>query len=121
MQSHFKNFRPWYSKIVLSLLFPIFYGFVPPTMLEATCPGPQVSVTSQGTGAASFSWSAVSGATGYVVYYVRQDDHYTSSPIFTTSTSIMYSGLPSGRYNFCFGSVCGNEFSEIIIIEDLVI
>lgn len=122
MSIHFKRLWPWYFKVSLFLLFPLLLGFLPPpTDHETTCPGPQVSVSSQGSGEVSFSWNAVSGASGYVVYFVREDENYTSFPIFTQNTSIVYSGLPSGRYNFCFATVCGSEYSAIIIVEDLVL
>ncbi|MBC7776493.1 MAG: hypothetical protein H7246_13750 [Phycisphaerae bacterium] len=121
MQNNVKKNQQWYFKIALVLLIPIVFGFTIPAIPGTTCPGPQVSVTSQSTGAASFSWNAVSGASEYVVFYVRQGDNYTSPLTYTQGTSIAYSGLSSGRYNFCFATVCGNELSQIIIIEDLVI
>jgi hypothetical protein len=92
-----------------------------PIVPESTCPGPQISLTSQSSGAASFSWNAVSGATEYVVFYIRHGDNYTSPLNYIQSTSFVYSDLPSGKYNFCFATVCGNGLSQIIIIEDLVI
>ena len=121
MQNNIKKNRQWHVKIALVLLIPIVFGFTKPDVLETTCPGPQVSITSQSSGAASFSWNAVNGASEYVVFYVRQGDNYTSQRTYVQGTSIAYSGLPSGRYNFCFATVCGNELSSIIIIEDLVI
>lgn len=114
--------RPWHFLFTILLLLPFQFGFVRlKNVPETTCPGPQVAVVSQGAGEVSFSWNTVSGATGYVVYYVRQNDNYTSTPDFTQSTSIAYCDLPSGRYNFCFATVCGSEYSAIIIIEDLVL
>jgi len=110
-----------FSTIVLVLLIPILSGFTNPALVKLTCPGPQVSVTGHSTGSASFSWNAVSGASEYVVFYIRQSDHYTSAQIHTHNTSISYSGLPAGTYNFYFATVCGSELSEIIIIEDLVV
>jgi len=114
-----KNWQ--YATLVLLLLISILSGFTNPDVVETTCPGPQVSVTSQSTGFASFSWNTVSGASGYVVFYTRQGDNYTSQQTFTSSTSIAYSGLSSGTYNFYFATVCGGQYSEGIIIEDLVL
>jgi len=121
MKNRAPNRWQQYFQTGLLLLIPIVFGFSPLAVPEASCPGPQVSVTSQSTGAASFSWGSVDGATQYMVYYVRQSDNHTSQPIQTTSTSIVFSGLTSGYYNFCFATVCGSELSGWIIIEDLVI
>ena len=121
MKNEIKKSWSRYCKIVLVLLIPIVSGFTNPTVLETSCPGPHVFVTSQSTGSASFSWNGVSGASGYVVFYIRQSDSYTSPQTYTSNTSITYSGLSSGTYNFYFATDCGGEFSEIIIIEDLVI
>jgi hypothetical protein len=121
MENNVKKNRQWYFSMAIVLLIPIVFGFTNPIVPESTCPGPQISLTSQSSGAASFSWNAVSGATEYVVFYVRQGDNYTSPLTHTQSTSFAYSGLPSGKYNFCFATVCENGLSQIIIIEDLVI
>ena len=61
------------------------------------------------------------GGSGYVVFYVRQDDNYTSSQTTTSNTSITYSGLPSGKYNFYIATVCGSTLSDFIVIEDLIL
>ena len=121
MKTEVKKNWQWYSKIVLVLLIPIVSGFTNPPVIESTCPGPHVSVTSQSTGSVSFTWNAVSGDSEYIVFYIRQSDNYTSSQIYTHNTSITYSGLPSGTYRFYFATVCGSEISEIIIIDDLVL
>lgn len=121
MKSEVKKNLRWYFKIILVLLIPIVSGSTNPPVIKSTCPGPQVSVTSHSTGSVSFSWNAVSEASEYVVFYVRQGDNYTSQQIYTGNTSITYSGLPSGTYNFYFAVVCGSELSAIIIIDDLVI
>lgn len=120
MKNKVKKNWQWCLKIALVLLIPIVSGFTNPPAIETNCPGPQAFVTSQSTGSASFSWSAISGASGYVVYFVRQGDNYTSQQINTSNTSISFSGLPSGTYTFYFATVCGNGPSGIIIIEDLV-
>ncbi len=120
MKNKVKKNWQWCLNIALVLLIPIVSGFTNLPAVETNCPGPQAFVTSQSTGAASFSWNAVSEASEYVVYFVRQGDNYTSSQIYTSNTSISFSGLPSGTYNFYFATVCGNGSSGIIIIEDLV-
>lgn len=121
MKAEVKKSGQRYANIILILLIPVVFGFANPPVIESTCPGPQVLVTSQSTGSASFSWNAVSESSGYVVFYIRQDNNYTSEQIYTSNTSITYSGLPSGTYSFYFAAVCGSELSEIIIIDDLVL
>jgi len=121
MKNEIKKNWQMYLKILLVLLIPIASGSTNPPVFESTCPAPQVFLTGQSAGSASFSWNAVSGASEYVVYYVRQGDFYTSAQTHTHNTSITYSGLPSGTYKFYFATVCGSEQSGIIIIEDLVI
>jgi len=121
MKNKVKKSWQWYATLVLVLLIPILSGFTNPPIVETSCPVPQVALTSQSTGSASFSWNAVSGASGYVVFYIRQGDNYTSQQTYTTNRTISYSGLPSGTYNFYFATVCGSENSEVIIIEDLTL
>lgn len=115
-----KNWQQ-YFKIVLVLLIPIVSGFTNAPVIESTCPGLQVSMTSQSSGSASFSWNAVSGSSEYVVYCIKQGDNYPSRETHTRNTSVTFSGLSSGTYNFYFATVCGTELSDIIIIEDLVL
>ena len=88
--------------------------------IEVSCEVPSVSITGRSAGYVSFSWGAVSGTTGYTVYYVRKNDNYTSSPFTTSSTSISFSSLPSGTYDFYFSSNCGSEESEYVIEADLI-
>ena len=121
MKTEVKKNRQWSASIVWVLLISIISGFTDPPVIESTCPGPHVSVTSQSTGSVSFSWNAVSEGSGYVVFYIRQPDSYTSQQTYTYNTSITYSGLPSGTYSFYFATVCGGELSEIIIVDDLVL
>ena len=121
MKTEVKKNRQWSATIVLVLLIPIFCGFTNLPVIESTCPEPHVFTTSQSTGSVSFAWNAVSENSGYVVFYIRQSDNYTSPQTYTNNTSITYSGLPSGTYNFYFAAVCGSELSEFIIIDDLVL
>jgi hypothetical protein len=77
--------------------------------------------TGPSQGAVYYSWSAVSGASGYKVYYVRLSDGYTS-PIYSTSaTSIYFSGLSAGSYKCYFAPVCGSEPLEYITDELIII
>ncbi len=121
MQYNINKSQQPYFIIALVLLMPIIFGFTTPAAPQTTCPEPQVSVIVQSSSAASFSWGAVSGATEYVVFYVRKGDNYTSQQIHTQSTSIAITGLTPGKYNFYFATVCAGGISAFIIIEDLVI
>lgn len=87
---------------------------------EATCPTPTVSVTAQGSNDVSFSWNAVSGAVGYRVWYTRREDNFTSSVANTGNTSISFSSLPAGTYDFYFATVCGSGVSGYVVVDDLV-
>lgn len=72
-------------------------------------------------GSVYYSWSAVSGATVYKVYYVRLSDGYTSSVYTTSSTSIYFTGLSSGAYRFYFAPVCGDDPLEYITDDVIII
>lgn len=88
----------------------------------ATCQPPDdVTVTSITSNSVSFSWSPVSGASYYLVYYVRLSDQATISPVRTNSPSITVSGLSSGYYRFFFATVCESGVSEYVIVDDLLI
>lgn len=79
------------------------------------------TVTNQSLTSISLAWTPASGAAGYEVWYVRTNDSYTSSVSTVSSTSITYTGLTSGTYKFYFRSNCGEEKSEIIVLEDMII
>ncbi|MDO8365211.1 MAG: hypothetical protein Q7T20_00345 [Saprospiraceae bacterium] len=68
----------------------------------------------------SYSWSAVSGATEYKVYYVRQSDGYTSSVQVSSSTGYTSPVLSTGTYTFFFAAVCGNETLSYIADEVII-
>ncbi len=121
MKNEVKKNWQQYFKIVLVLLIPIVSGSTNPPIIESPCPEPQVNVTSQSGGSASFAWNAVNGAPEYVVFCIKQGDNYPSREVYTYNISITLSGLPSGTYDFYFATVCGTEFSEFIIVEDLVL
>ena len=106
------------ASAVLFLSFSFSAANNPTT--EVSCPQPVVSLDSQSEGAVSFSWNAVTGAVGYNVKYVR-DDTYNSGVFYTTSTSISFSSLPAGTYDFYFETVCSGGSSGYIIWEDLII
>ena len=86
-----------------------------------TCQSPTVSETGRGSGSVSFGWNAVSGASGYHVWYVNTITHDGSGVFSTGSTSISFTGIPPGTYDFYFETVCGEEHSEYVVAEDIII
>lgn len=79
----------------------------------------QRSGVSQNT--VTYSWSAVSGATVYKVYYVRLSDGFTSTVSTSSSTSYTSPVLTTGvTYRFYFAPVCGNE-APSYVADDIVI
>jgi hypothetical protein len=104
-----------------SLLMALAMSFSSFTTAACSCSTPtNVAKTFQSTSSVAFTWDAAAGATAYEIWYVRQADSYTSTPLTVTSTTASFSGLPTGRYVFYFRTVCGNEKSEIIIFEDII-
>lgn len=103
---------------LLNLSNPVRAG-VPPTP-EVTCPTPEVSITEQAASSVTFSWNAVSGATQYRIWYVRREDNYTSSVITTGGTSVTFSNLTSGTYDFHFQTSCGGDGNSAIIIAEIM-
>ena len=89
-----------------------------PVSVTVTCPGPNVSITSQSSGSISFAWDAVSGATGYKVWYIRNGSD-GSQEFGTGSTTMSFSNLPSGSYDFYFETVCA-EGGGYVIIDDIM-
>ncbi len=77
--------------------------------------------TGPSQGSVYYSWSAVSGATAYKVFYVRTSDGYTSSVYTTSSTSIYFTGLPAGNYKFYFAPVCGDDPLEYVTDDAIII
>lgn len=104
-----------------SLLMAVAMSLSSFTTAACSCSNPtNVTKTFQSTSSVAFAWDAVAGATAYEVWYVRQGDGYTSTPMSVTSTSASFAGLPAGRYVFYARTICGNEKSEIIIFEDIL-
>lgn len=106
--------------LLATLLTPVTSGFSVPSMADANCPAPNVTKTGQTSTSISFSWDAVEGATIYKMWYVRREDNYTSLEITTHDTFITYSDLPAGNYRFYFQTICGEESSSYVMIDDLM-
>src|SRR5262249_1550990 len=86
-----------------------------------TCPTPtNVTVTAQSSSSISFVWDAMFGAGGYRIWYYRQQDNYTSTPVSTSNNYTGFSSLPAGRYTFYFTTDCDTELSQPAIIIDII-
>ena len=105
---------------LLTILAPVRSAYSAPPAAAVTCPTPDVTITDRSAGAVSFSWSAASGATAYKIWYYRSEDHYTSSEITTGNTSVSFSNLPAGTYDFYFATICGGGSSSFIVVDDLI-
>ena len=104
---------------LIAFMAPVTTGFSTPNSIEITCGSPTVSITSQTSSSVSFAWNAVSGATIYKIWYVRNGSD-GSGEFFTSGTSMTFNNLQGGSYRFYFQAICSEGSSEITI-EDLVI
>ena len=79
-------------------------------MVYTSCPRPtNVTATNLTTNSADISWNG--SASGYYVYY-RREEQQTIDSIYTTSNSITLTNLASnGTYLLAVKSVCGSEMS----------
>jgi hypothetical protein len=107
----------------LAAFLPSVFGNEPtPETTTCACSAvANVQRTGQGSGSISFAWFSSSEATQYKLWYVRQSDGYTSTPVFITPSNHTYSGLAAGQYTFYFQKVCGGEGSTNIGIDDIVL
>ncbi len=106
----------------MTIALPLAFGFVnlPTAQDDCTCDTPtNVRRTSSTATSITYSWDAVSGATGYNVKYLRLSDSYQSPEWTTTATSYTFTNLTAGAYKFYFATDCGGEVSEFIVIEDV--
>ncbi len=123
MKNEIKKGFQWGYQLgfVLLLFLPLTFGVSATLQKEGRAyPPPQPSIVSLSSGSVSFEWAPVSGATGYKVYYIRQESMLTSQEQ-STDNKPDFSGLPAGTYTFYFKSVFGTESSEYVVIDDLVI
>lgn len=77
------------------------------------CAAPVVRQTAQGAGYVSFAWDPIDGATIYKIWYVIGNNKNSSWVYTTGSTSIEFSNLAQGTYNFYFQADCGESRSEV--------
>lgn len=111
------------SRSILAMLaFIALTGFHSPTGKEAACncPSLNVSRTVLSGSSVTFSWVEPEEATGYKIWYIRREDGFSSQDFITAQSSIQFSNLPPGTYVFFFVTLCGEERSETLITEDLI-
>ena len=103
--------------------FALTFSFANETEDEVTCnPPANVTTVAQSAGSVSFDWDdCTGGCTEYKVWYVRQDDGYTSNKVTTSASDISFSGLADGTYDFYFATVCAGGVSSIIGVEELIL
>jgi hypothetical protein len=122
MKTAFKNGRPMLATLffLFALLVQAATGFTAQPDNDCDCAAPTVTKSGQSSGAVSFSWGAVAGASGYKAWYVRKENNFTSQVVTTGGTAVGFTNLSPGTYQFYFSTVCGGEVSQIIITDDLI-
>ena len=102
-------------------LFIAIIGFSFTPEKEDSCSTPQnVSVTSIDRGDITFDWDDCISCNGYIVKYYHEEGNYWSGNFSTTSSTISFTELPSGNYDFYFATDCGTVISSFIIIEEQI-
>lgn len=123
MKQSFRSIRLMLLGITLcaSFLHPVMADLPGARHTLGSCPEPGVSITGASAGSISFAWNAVTGASGYKIWFVRHSDNYTSPVYRTSNTTYSFSGLPSGTYDFYFQTECDSSESASFVIEEVVI
>ena len=117
----------WCAQLVLALFIfvatPAGANVASPTppQVSLTCPGPSVWQSGQGNKSVSFAWLAVSGADGYRVYFYNKTTNEYSPTYNVGSANFTASNLETGTYTFYFATVCGEEVSEFVIVDYVVV
>ncbi len=103
---------------LLAFLLPVAFAFTG-TADDCSCDEPtNVTKTNETATTISFSWDAMTNATGYVVKWVRQRDSATSGDIDVSSTSYTFANMTAGTYEFYFKAKCGFTTSTAFIVID---
>lgn len=90
---------------------------------KATCDCPSITglqKTGESSTSVSYSWGSSLAATQYKLWFVRQEDSFTSGNYFATGNSYTFSNLPSGTYTFYFVAFCGDVSSGFVGVEEVV-
>lgn len=112
----------WLKGFLLTILLHSgFSGFTTiPDLQPLSCVIGDLQRDGPSQGSVTYTWSAVSGATQYRVFYVRLSSGYTSAVHTTSSTTYTSPVLTAGTYRFYFAPVCGNETLSYIA-DDVII
>lgn len=103
-----------------ALLLPLCFAFTTPenNRSEAGCSSPNVTLTNQFAGSASFDWNDCGCDGEYHIFY--RINGQTSPEYVTGNSEITISGLTTGTYQFYFYTICGGESSSIIVEEVII-
>jgi len=124
MQNNIKKFVFGLCLCCLGAVVPASLSWgttVVPPAATLSCGRPSVSQIGQGSNYFSFGIETSEGSNACQYWYVRKDNNSDSSTMTTTASNVTVSGLAPGTYTFYFQGVCGNEVSEYIILDDLII
>ena len=112
----------WLKGFLLTILLHSgVYGFTAiPVYQPVTCIINDLQQNGISQSTVSYSWSPVSGATAYKVYYVRLSDGYTSAVTTSSSTTYTSPQLAAGGYRFYFAPVCGSGTLSYIADEVII-
>lgn len=106
----------------LMLLLPNTQASIP-TDASPVCTCPVVAnleKTGETSNSISYSWDNVYSGAQYRVWYTRAADNYTSDFSYTYNNSFTFNGLSAGSYTFYFQTICGEESSSYIGVEDII-
>ena len=106
----------------LALVMPIMVAFrvaSVPKDSECTCGAPtNVVKTEQTRSSITFDWDDIEDATLYRLTARKVGAKLTNFT--STSSTFKFDNLTSGTYEFTFKTDCNGEFSESIVISDII-
>ena len=114
-----KNWQGYFKLCFLLILLVLVTAGVSATSVPLSDSPPNVSLVSQGSNYVTFTWPPVTKALYYEVHYVKNG---APSRVFNVSgTTIPFTGLSAGTYDFYFRTIFEDKASEYVIEEDLII
>ncbi len=107
--------------LLLQPLYPIAPLPANGSLEGCSCPtATNLQKTGETTTSYSFTWTGNAEAINYEVWYVRENDAFTSSVVTTTTTAHTFNNLLPGQHTFYVRVVCDCGTSGFIGIEDLI-
>lgn len=109
--------------VFLILFLPSVIGAAPSTE-PGICFCPNITnlqKSGQTDNSFTFDWTSAYSGAQYKVWYVRQEDGYTSGYSYTSNNSFNFTGLSAGHYTFYIQTLCEQENSSAVGIEDLIL